>query len=277
MRLFVAFLLLLAALPIYAQLTCADIDGASILSQEDEPQFLGFFGSDFALDSVFNDVGRYGSNTSSTSVFNDVSMYGSAVSSFSAFNDIASQPPAILKGGKVVAHLTTNDTVLGGVSMQAIQSSCEFFGSFPDNNLEYRGFGPGGFDTSLNGAWWNPDRSGEGLIVDMVDRDGTGDYVMVFYFYTYDLNGAPLYLVGSDNDYDLNGVAVAEMRSTSGAFWGDDFRPEDVVRADWGTFTITFLNCGQLTVEYSSVVDGYGEGELALERFFELRPGQTCP
>jgi hypothetical protein len=126
-------------------ITCADLDGAYVFSQESTPVYLGFFGSQFSSDSIMNEYGTYGSPYSSLSVRNEYGTYGSPYSSlsvrneigtygspysmYSANNDYASAPPKIYKYGVLFAYLTTNSLINGGVSLAAIDSSCTFYSS----------------------------------------------------------------------------------------------------------------------------------------------------
>jgi len=82
----------------YAQAqTCADLEGAYVLSQEFTPVYLGFFGSQFATESINNLFGTYGSEFNALSVRNPFGSYGSEFGSYSANNDFTSTPPAIYK------------------------------------------------------------------------------------------------------------------------------------------------------------------------------------
>ena len=40
-------------------LTCSDLDGAYVYSQESTPKYLGFFGSAYATESIMNTYGTY--------------------------------------------------------------------------------------------------------------------------------------------------------------------------------------------------------------------------
>ncbi|MDH4056842.1 MAG: hypothetical protein OEV58_15875, partial [Gammaproteobacteria bacterium] len=48
--------------------TCATLDGAYVYSQESLPVYLGFFGNQFAIESISNQFGTYGSEFSNLSV-----------------------------------------------------------------------------------------------------------------------------------------------------------------------------------------------------------------
>lgn len=112
-------------------ITCLDLDGAYVLSQEATPVYLGFFGNQFATESIMNQFGTYGSQFSSVSVRNTIGNYGSPVGTYSANNNITSKPPAIGKNGVLLGYLTTNPVVTGGISLATIDASCTFFSTAP--------------------------------------------------------------------------------------------------------------------------------------------------
>ena len=112
-------------------LTCADLDGSYVFSQETSPVYLGFFGSAYASDSIMNTYGTYGSPYSSTSVRNEYGTYGSPYSSYSANNEYTGFPPQIYKNGQLIAYLTTNTFISGGISLAEIDAVCNFYSSSP--------------------------------------------------------------------------------------------------------------------------------------------------
>ena len=66
--------------------------------------------SEYASDSVFNEISDYGSEFSSESILNSFSDYGSEFSDYSACNDYASDPPVIVdESGNFYGRLTIND------------------------------------------------------------------------------------------------------------------------------------------------------------------------
>jgi len=112
-------------------LTCQDLDGAYVYSQELTPVYLGFFGGQFSSESIINEYGTYGSPYSSLSVRNEYGTYGSPYSTYSANNDYTSYPPEIYKYGVLIGHLTTNSIITDGVSLAAIDVSCTFYSVSP--------------------------------------------------------------------------------------------------------------------------------------------------
>jgi len=112
-------------------ITCPDLDGASVYSQESTPTYLGFFGGQFASDSINNQFGTYGNQFGSLSVRNTFGTYGGSFGSYSAQNDFTTTPPVIVKNGEIIGYLTTNQFKVGGVSISLIDLSCSFSSSTP--------------------------------------------------------------------------------------------------------------------------------------------------
>jgi hypothetical protein len=110
-------------------LSCADIDGARIFSGEDSPVYLGFFGSDFASNSVNNQFGTYGSDFQSDSIRNSFGNYGSEFATYSHLNSFSLSYPIVVKNGKSLFNLTSNSFVLNSFSLAFIDESCSFFSS----------------------------------------------------------------------------------------------------------------------------------------------------
>jgi hypothetical protein len=109
-------------------LTCNDLNGAYLFSQETSPTYLGFFGNQSSPESIQNTIGIYGSTISPNSVRNELGKYGSEILPYSIRNPITPTPPAIYKHNARIGYLTNNTTsILGGVSLKTIDElSCSF-------------------------------------------------------------------------------------------------------------------------------------------------------
>jgi hypothetical protein len=112
-------------------ITCIELDGAYVYSQESSPVYLGFFGNQFAFESIMNKYGTYGSPYNRLSVRNNYGTYGSPYSSYSANNEYTSTPPKVYKNGSLIAYLTNNTFITGGVPLAAIDASCTFYSASP--------------------------------------------------------------------------------------------------------------------------------------------------
>lgn len=127
-----------------------------------------------------------------------------------------------------------------------------------------------------SGIFWNADRSGEGMQV-VYTQVGTTPLLGAT-FYTYDLDGNPLFLVGGAViDRTKPGPHSISVASSRGARFGTAFNPEDVQRTTWGTLKLTYVDCDNVVVEYSSVITGYGTGVIPMNRAAPRAEGVACP
>jgi hypothetical protein len=135
-------------------LTCDELNGSYVISQEISPTYLGFFGNEFSSDSIQNTFGTYGNSFNSTSVRNTFGTYGNSFSSHSISNQYTTTPPAIYKHRTLIGYLTNNSFVSGGVSLAAIDASCYFTATSawdnpsPITNVSYVSN-----ETSISLAW----------------------------------------------------------------------------------------------------------------------------
>ncbi len=112
------------------------------------------------------------------------------------------------------------------------------------------------FPNRISGAWWNSQRSGEGIFLEEIDgllgtADGPPRKVLLTY-YTYD--GTPRganpqppaseprgqsWLLGVGDVYG-NGIHFPLIQDTQGARFGNLFRPQDVQLSNWGKIDLAF-------------------------------------
>ncbi len=123
----------------------------------------------------------------------------------------------------------------------------------------------------ISGSWYNPDRNGEGFVVQIADA-GEGS-IFVVYWFTYDMGGQA-YLIGAVPFADGASEVVVPMQITGGTDFGQAFDPDEVVRRDWGTVRFSFSSCNEGMAEYQSTI-GFGSGILPLQRL-TLPDGLSC-
>lgn len=120
-----------------------------------------------------------------------------------------------------------------------------------------------------SGAWFVAARPGEGwLVEDLADGQS------LVYWFTFDPEGRQTWLVGAGQREDGR-IRVPQLLQGSGTRFGPGFDPDAVDLADWGELELDFSSCQGGTVRYRSTVDGYGEGQRALERLTRLA-GAPC-
>ncbi len=138
-------------------LTCSELEGAIVYTQEPDRLFLGFFGDPSVSTSIMNLSGIMGSPTSTRSVRNPTSLVGSEEGVYSAGNATTSTPPTIVKWGIDIGFLTTNPSINGGISISEIdEKNCTFSAPAPyDLPYQVSGFSAsdGAHDDRVELSW----------------------------------------------------------------------------------------------------------------------------
>lgn len=130
-------------------------------------------------------------------------------------------------------------------------------------------------DARYSGTWFDPLRSGEGLQFEF-SRFADGQRVAIVTWYTYDLAGRPLYLVGSST-YAAGATRVTvPLVSTSGTLFGMGFNPASVQRIPWGEVDLEFPDCASSRVTYRAISPLFGSDSLRLSRIVAGAPGNPC-
>lgn len=98
----------------------------------------------------------------------------------------------------------------------------------------------------LSAHWYNPDRSGEGLVLEILDEDSA-----VIYWFTYDEAGSQRWLldVGSIDGRD---IVFPELKVTQGGQFGSSFDPADVETTVVGEAVLSFSDCDSAEWSYSA-------------------------
>lgn len=117
-----------------------------------------------------------------------------------------------------------------------------------------------GFAKFSSGAWFDPQRDGEGIVIEELGRPIGDDPTrpiterrVLVTWYTYappgDPDPGPRWLIGIGTQTS-QGVHVPSMTMTRGARFGVAFNPADVVRSDWGSLSLTIDASRRMRVRY---------------------------
>lgn len=112
-------------------------------------------------------------------------------------------------------------------------------------------------DVAASGSWYDPARSGEGLVVE-VDAQGVG----VVAWFTYDGLGAQRWFFGQGQLIGTR-LHIADLLWPVGGRFGAAFDPTAIERRRVGSLTLDFESCSRLVAGYE--VDG-ASGVLDLQR-----------
>lgn len=125
----------------------------------------------------------------------------------------------------------------------------------------------------LNGTYFDPARSGEGIMVDFFDIGSSRKGVFLSWF-TFDDAGNLLWLVGN-TEVAPNGTQVdIPVIVTTGGRFGPLFRAENIRRTGWGTVNLRFPTCSSAVLRYTRTSDGQ-TGQYAMSRV-GLASGVSC-
>ncbi len=125
---------------------------------------------------------------------------------------------------------------------------------------------PTRLDGGYSGAWYDPNHSGEGFVVEVNDNNQA-----LVYWFTYTPDGEQRWMLGVGK-VQSNSIVINELLKTHGGKFGDHFNPDDVTFETSGSLSIAFLDCHSAIVNYS--VDNNGDHQR-LERLSSVQ-GHTC-
>jgi hypothetical protein len=156
---------------------------------------------------------------------------------------------------------------LNDVSGASTGRTYTYFGMGADQTLAFAG--------ELSRAWYDPSRSGEGVLTEFGTRNGQPEMFATWYTY---LDGEQFWLVTDPISFSAGASSItANLFRTSGGEFGSAFDTALVSTDAWGTVMIDLLACDQLDWRYRSA-DGQQSGTL---EFIPLLPDQLdlpgCP
>jgi len=130
----------------------------------------------------------------------------------------------------------------------------------------------------MSSNWGNPNQSGEGIVVQVYDDRDFATRTLVIAWFTYDDNGMPFWLYGQTTlPIGARLITTPIVYFSGGHFSGT--LAAGVPHTNWGLATITFPDCGHMTVNYNgdaSAVHGpKGQGSITFVRVGDVN-GLVC-
>ncbi len=126
-------------------------------------------------------------------------------------------------------------------------------------------------DSTFNGLWFDPSRDGEGF--GMVISETTVGPTVVVSYYTYNDQKQTIFFIGSQSLPPGTTTVSIPVDITSGAEFGNAFKPADVVRTPAGTLSFSFTSCNSGIVDYE--LNNLGTGSLSVVRLIGVE-GLDC-
>ena len=132
--------------------------------------------------------------------------------------------------------------------------------------------GPRPFEGNLSGSWFDPNRSGEGLVLEFGEI--AAGPVATLYWFTH-LDGVPYWLIGSAT-YETGQTTIDfGLLEVSGTGFGDAFDPGAIELEEVGVLTLEFDNCASGFAAWE-MHDGQS-GSFDLERITAGLDRVSCP
>jgi hypothetical protein len=140
-------------------------------------------------------------------------------------------------------------------------------GTTCDNQTEFQQY---------SGAWYHPERDGEGFVIEVLPDDRT----LVYWFtYAADDSEAQFWMMG-DGEFIIDDVVIGTpppgtpvarvnieaVHQPVGTVFGPDFNADDVELEHWGRFELRFFSDDEASIYWESDRDDFGAGDYALER-----------
>jgi murein tripeptide amidase MpaA len=123
----------------------------------------------------------------------------------------------------------------------------------------------------VSGAWFDPQRDGEGMTIHILP-DGRA----LMFWYSDNNDGEQIWFVGVGLiDQATGSIQFEVLNQTSGARFGNDFNPADVLRRNAGQASFTPL-CNDGVFDYSFTDPELGSGTLQLVRLTRIVGVPTC-
>jgi Kelch motif len=123
----------------------------------------------------------------------------------------------------------------------------------------------------LSGAWYDPARSGEGIVLEMLPN---GKAIAVWF--TYPASGGAgdqAWLIGDSGVVEGNAIQFDVVYRPQGGVFGAKFDANAVRREVWGTLRLEATGCNTLRVRYAGAA-GFGSGERQYTRLTAIDEAQ---
>lgn len=119
----------------------------------------------------------------------------------------------------------------------------------------------------ISGTWYNPQQSGHGLSVEILDEDRA-----LAFWYVYDPHGNPvhLYLDGRVEGDRIEATAYAPRGMRFGSFHNPDLE-----MPVWGEVALHFNSCDRGVLQWDSDLSEYGSGSSEIQRLTRIS-GLDC-
>jgi hypothetical protein len=123
---------------------------------------------------------------------------------------------------------------------------------------------------SMSASWFNPDESGHGIMIHLLDSDTAW-----MCWFTFTLTGEPVWICAIGQIMG-DTIVFEDAFTVEGGAFPPNFDPEQIVEIPWGTITVVFTGCDSGVMTWTTSVPGFTSGSMPLVRLTTLW-GVSCP
>lgn len=196
--------------------------------------------------------------------------------------------PTLLGSGLCTGQTKNqNPNISGDGSMVGFDSNAPQSGTTSNNSNTYAqnagtsGAGVPNLSGDYSGQWFDPNQSGQGIVVDVIHPDANNNRAVLLTWFVY-VNGQPTWMQGAGlpkaGSGDKSGSVIVQMDQVA-IFKGKSF-PLGAAAATgevWGSITLTFANANTGTMSWISSYPGFGSGSMSITHFLPVDlPGQDA-
>jgi hypothetical protein len=133
-------------------------------------------------------------------------------------------------------------------------------------------------DGTPSGQWYNPERSGEGFLVEMIDTGNSNNAISVTMF-SFDAAGKQVWLGGILNIAPAAESARIQMFQYDGPMWGAAYNPDDLNSTEAGFLTVNFPTCDSATfrMESTGPLSSYSYGLVRISSLIGIECNDPPP
>ncbi len=163
--------------------------------------------------------------------------------------------------------------------MTGFDSNAAQSGTSSSNSNAYtQGVGAGAIGVAnlsgdLSGQWFDPNQSGQGLVIDVSNPDASNKRTMILTWFVY-VNGQPTWVQGVGTPQAGSGTQAGQItvQMQVGIFKGSSFpRGNASVTAKvWGTITLTFADANTGVMTWTSTEPGFNSGTMPITHFLPV-------
>jgi predicted outer membrane repeat protein len=127
-------------------------------------------------------------------------------------------------------------------------------------------------NSGRSGSFYSPSRAYEGIFVEWLS-DGR----VLLIWYTWDPQGRQFWTISDAVTVTGNRITANMIYASQPTRFGSNFNAGQIRFSPWGTVTLTYNDCNNVTFAYNSTVPGFGSGSYTYGRLTQPRGGACTP